>query len=204
MQAFLGHLRAQAEHPQQTAMSASIQTKPSIPHGQLRALRLPQNSTSAGNVNEDARDTSRGTCSAFEEERLHGLGDSSALQSLSTEEHCGPASRKEVDQRQDWNAICRESERHSLPPVVTSGISGPREKRTGDGPIIQRIRKGRKTGNIVGGGTRRQCLVRDAYGTGLAGPRDTSFNNGDIFHAYLNLDKRLPGRRRRDRGPTSK
>lgn len=189
MQAFLGHLRALAVHPQQTAMLASIQTMSSIPHEHLRAL--------------DAKDTLRGTCSAFEEERLQGLDDSSAVQPLSTEEHCSPASRKEVDCRQDWKVICRESERHSLPPVVTSGISGAREKRTGDGSSITRIRKGRRTGNVGGGGTRRQCPLRDAYGTGLAEARDTSSNNDDIFHAYLNLDKRLPGRLRRDRGPTS-
>lgn len=214
LQPFLGHLRVQAESPQQTATSALIQTKQPIPHEQPRAQRLSQKSTSAGNVSEwhandtatgdkDAKDCLRGTCSlsscsAFgEEERLHGLGVPSAVLSLSTEEHCDPASGKE------WNVIGGGSER-DLPPVVMSGISGAREKPTGDGSTIQRIKKGREPGNVGGRGARRQCLVSDAYSSGLTGARDTSCNNGEIFHAYLNLGKRLPGRLHRDRDPASK
>lgn len=90
-----------------------------------------------------------------------------------------------------------------LPPIIGSTVSGtsgsakkghchPRRGGNGDGKTYAVQLSGGDAGGDIGGDESGQRLA--------SGCEDEGAPNNEVFHAFLNLGRRLPGRRRRSQG----
>lgn len=88
---------------------------------------------------------------------------------------------------------------YPLPPiVVVSGISGAAGGKFGVGAPAAKHAVGRTQDGVIGG---RDCGDGRDVPAAELGNRSEFFSGGnrnDVFHAFLNLGRRLPGRLRRD------
>lgn len=141
---------------------------------------------------------------SYGEERVHSLFNLGAV-STSTLRRA-PAAERDVDHT-TGSAPAEPSfteplpsSQLFLPPIVDSGVSG--EKR----PMKRGYIKGKKNSDesaLVGrspdGGIEGESNDRLMYGVDQAAVGLQSSRNNEVFHAFLNVGERLPGRLRRDR-----